>query len=183
MKIDTLLSMLPENYTPLDKELILKAYHVAEEAHRGQTRASGEPYINHCVAVAGILAEMHVPPQVLVAALLHDTVEDTNITLDQIREQFGANVALLVDGVTKLTNLPRVSRGDQQSAKIEEEKAVRELAERRGLPDPDSVAEQISRSRKYDLVSETLRKTFLAMGEDVNVVLIKLADRFTICAH
>lgn len=177
MHIDTLLSILPENYTPLEKELILKAYHLAEEAHRGQTRASGEPYINHCVAVAGILAEMHVPPQVIVAALLHDTVEDTNVTLDQIREQFGDNVALLVDGVTKLTNLPRVSRGDQQSAKIEEEKAVRELAERRGLPDPEIIAEQISRSRKYDLVSETLRKTFLAMGEDVNVVLIKLADR------
>ncbi|MGB9640343.1 MAG: RelA/SpoT family protein [Anaerolineales bacterium] len=177
MHIDTLISLLPDSYSPLDKELILKAYHVAEEAHRGQTRASGEPYINHCVAVAGILTEMHVPPQVIAAALLHDTVEDTNVTLDQIREQFGENIALLVDGVTKLTNLPRVSRGDQQSAKIEEEKAVRELAEKRGIPDPESVADQISRSRKYDLVSETLRKTFLAMGEDVNVVLIKLADR------
>ncbi len=177
MNINSLISLLPEYYSPLDKELILKAYHLAEEAHHNQTRASGEPYINHCVAVAAILSEMRVPPQVLAAALLHDTVEDTPVTLDQIREQFGPQVALLVDGVTKLTNLPRVSRADQQSAKIEEEKAVREEAERRGLPDPESVSDQIVRSRKYDLVSETLRKTFLAMGEDVNVVLIKLADR------
>ncbi|MCS6907132.1 MAG: HD domain-containing protein, partial [Anaerolineales bacterium] len=94
--------------------MILKAYQVAEEAHRGQKRASGEPYINHCVAVAGILAEMHVPPEVVIAALLHDTVEDTEVTLEQIRRLFGDRVAMLVDGVTKLTNLPRVSRGDQQ---------------------------------------------------------------------
>ncbi|MDW8160880.1 MAG: bifunctional (p)ppGpp synthetase/guanosine-3',5'-bis(diphosphate) 3'-pyrophosphohydrolase [Anaerolineales bacterium] len=177
MRIDTLMSILPGTYSQLDREMILKAYQVAEEAHRGQKRASGEPYINHCVAVAGILAEMHVPPEVVIAALLHDTVEDTEVTLEQIRRLFGDRVAMLVDGVTKLTNLPRVSRGDQQADAVEQEEFARELAEKRGLPDPDMEAEQIKRSRRYDAASETLRKTFLAMGEDVNVVLIKLADR------
>jgi GTP pyrophosphokinase len=90
---------------------------------------------------------------------------------------FGDRVAMLVDGVTKLTNLPRVSRGDQQAEAVEQEEIVREMAEKRGLPDPEVEAAQMMRSRRYDAVSETLRKTFLAMGEDVNVVLIKLADR------
>jgi len=134
MRIDNLLSILPESYSQLDREIILKAYHVAEEAHRGQKRASGEPYINHCVAVAGILAEMHVPPEVIVAALLHDTVEDTTITLEDIRQMFGDRVAMLVDGVTKLTNLPRVSRGDQQAEAVEQEEIVREMAESEVCP-------------------------------------------------
>ena len=111
------------------------------------------------------------------AGLLHDTVEDTPITLEDIQADFGPEIALLVDGVTKLTQLPRVSRGDQHPEREAEEEQERQIAERRGLPDPDEQAEQISRSRRYDLVSETLRKTFLAMGEDVRVVLIKLADR------
>lgn len=177
MRIDNLLSRLPEDYSPIDREFIIKAYKMAEAAHQGQTRVSGEPYITHCVAVAEILSDMHVPPQVIAAALLHDTVEDTNVTLDEIRQQFGEQVASLVDGVTKLTNLPRVSRADQHAQLTDQEKVEKDEYEKRGLPDPELEAEQISKSRKYDLVSETLRKTFLAMGEDVNVILIKLADR------
>jgi GTP pyrophosphokinase len=84
---------------------------------------------------------------------------------------------MLVDGVTKLTQLPRVSRGDQHQDQVTQEEEERQIAERRGLPDPEVEAAQLVRSRKHDLVSETLRKTFLAMGEDINVVLIKLADR------
>ena len=164
MRIEVLLQSLPDNYSPIDRELVLRAYRVAERAHEGQKRASGEPYINHCVAVAGILAEMRVPPQVVAAGLLHDTVEDTDITLADIRNDFGDEVAMLVDGVTKLTQLPRVTRGDQHQ-------------DERSADRSDSEMEQIQRSRKYDAVSETLRKTFLAMGEDVRVVLIKLADR------
>lgn len=177
MRIDSLLEALPQSYSQADRELVLRAYKVAERAHEGQKRASGEPYVNHCLAVAMILAEFGVPSEVVAAGLLHDTVEDTNITLEDIRHDFGDEIALLVDGVTKLTQLPRVSRGDQHSDEDEREEELRQIAERRGLPDPDEQAEQIARSRRYDLVSETLRKTFLAMGEDVNVVLIKLADR------
>ena len=177
MRIENIMELLSEGYSPADRELVARAYRVAEKAHEGQKRASGEPYVNHCLAVAAILAEMHVPPSVVAAGLLHDTVEDTPITLDDLRENFGEEIAQLVDGVTKLTHLPRVSRGDQHQVDEAKEQEERQVAERRGLPDPDEEMEQITRSRRYDLVSETLRKTFIAMGEDVNVILIKLADR------
>lgn len=177
MRIEHLMNDLPETYTPADRELIKRAYRVAEQAHEGQKRASGEPYVNHCLAVASILAEMRVPPAVVAAGLLHDTVEDTSITLEEIERDFGIEIAILVDGVTKLTQLPRVSRGDQHQDQQTQEEKQRLIAERRGLPDPDVEAAQMVRSRKHDLVTETLRKTFLAMGEDITVVLIKLADR------
>jgi GTP diphosphokinase / guanosine-3',5'-bis(diphosphate) 3'-diphosphatase len=163
--LENLLEQLPEAYTLADKELIQRAYRVAEEAHRGQRRNSGEPYINHCLAVAQILAELRVPPEVLAAGLLHDTVEDTAVTLADLQRDFGDAVATLVDGVTKLTNLPRVSRDDQHA----EAKATGNS--------PDIDAPTQSFGRRPDMASETLRKTFLAMGDDVRVVLIKLADR------
>ncbi|OED59405.1 RelA/SpoT family protein [Acholeplasma laidlawii] len=85
--------------------LITKAYIVAKEKHLGQMRKSGEPYITHPTAVARILAELEAGPQTLVAALLHDTVEDTDYTLEGIEKDFGKDVASLVDGVTKLSKL------------------------------------------------------------------------------
>jgi len=85
-----------------DVELIRSAFAVAEEAHQGQTRASGEPYVNHVVAVADILVNLHLDYESVAAALLHDVVEDTDITIDDIRNQFGDSVADLVDGVTKM---------------------------------------------------------------------------------
>jgi guanosine-3',5'-bis(diphosphate) 3'-pyrophosphohydrolase len=177
MRIDNLIKSLPNNYTAADREQVKRAYQVAENAHSGQKRASGEPYINHCISVASILAELCVPSSVVSAGLLHDTVEDTDITLEDLDREFGGEIARLVDGVTKLTQLPRVSRGDQRPEDQEREEEERRLAERRGSKNPDEEVEKIHRSRHYDLVSETLRKTFLAMGEDVRVVLIKLADR------
>jgi guanosine-3',5'-bis(diphosphate) 3'-pyrophosphohydrolase len=177
MRLENLMQHLPETYSPADRELVERAYRVAERAHEGQKRASGEPYINHCLAVADILAEMRVPPEVVAAAVLHDTVEDTPLTLDDLRRDFSDEIAHLVDGVTKLTQLPRVSRGDQQEKEYVVEEEERLIAERRGEVGPAEQAEQLKRSRKHDLVSETLRKTFLAMGDDVRVVLIKLADR------
>jgi GTP pyrophosphokinase len=177
MPISTLIDSLPELYSIADRELIQRAFRVAENAHLNQNRVSGEPYINHCIAVASILAELRVPVEVIVAGLLHDTVEDTTITLEDITNDFGDDVAKLVDGVTKLTQLPRVSRGDQHPEEDIRDEELRQIADRRGEPDPDTTVSLISKSRRYDLVSETLRKTFLAMGEDVRVVLIKLADR------
>ncbi|MBN2502557.1 MAG: bifunctional (p)ppGpp synthetase/guanosine-3',5'-bis(diphosphate) 3'-pyrophosphohydrolase [Anaerolineales bacterium] len=179
MRIETLMEALPTRYTPADRELIQRAFRVADEAHKDQFRASGEPYVNHCLAVALILAEMHVPPEVIAAGLLHDTVEDTGITLEDLTRDFGEEIARLVDGVTKLTSLPRVSRiGQARSEQREAQEAKQaEVASRRGLPDPEEEAEQLERSRKANLAQETLRKTFLAMSEDVRVVLIKLADR------
>jgi GTP pyrophosphokinase len=177
MRIESLMEILPDTYTSADKELVLRAYRVAEKAHKGQKRASGEAYVSHCVAVAGILAEMRVPPAVIAAALLHDTVEDTNVTLEELDRDFGSEIAKLVDGVTKLTQLPRVTRGDQTAKEEVLEEQEKLVAERRGMIDPEDEVEQRMRSRRHDMMSETLRKTFLAMGEDVRVVLIKLADR------
>jgi GTP pyrophosphokinase len=164
--LEKLLEQLPDTYTVADRELVQRAYILAEEAHREQKRHSGEPYINHCIAVASILAELKVPSEVIAAGLLHDTVEDTSITLADIRRDFGDTVKILVDGVTKLTHLPRVSRGDQHA----------ENGNNSNEPE-EPVIEPALLGRKEDMISETLRKTFLAMGEDVRVVLIKLADR------
>ena len=144
VKLETLLQALPPTLPPGDRTLIEKAYAMAEMAHAGQKRASGEPYVQHCLNVALILAEMHLPTAVIAAGLLHDTVEDTALTLDDIRGEFGEEVARLVDGVTKLAQLPRVSKDG---------------------------------NTPIDRHTESLRKTFLAMSDDVRVVLIKLADR------
>ncbi len=173
--LEKLLEQLPDTYTLADKELIQRAFRVAEEAHSGQKRNSGEPYINHCLAVGQILAELRVPPEVLAAGLLHDTVEDTKLTLEEIQRDFGDTIASLVDGVTKLTNLPRVSRDDQHA-----EKPVTRVSTHPSPPITDQVKSDNKSNtlgRRPDLASETLRKTFLAMGDDVRVVLIKLADR------
>jgi GTP pyrophosphokinase len=164
--LEKLLEQLPESYTVKDRDLVMRAYHTAEEAHREQKRHSGEPYINHCIAVASILADLKVPPEVIAAGLLHDTVEDTTVTLADIRRDFGDTVKILVDGVTKLSNLPRVSRGDQHAENGDQ------------IPETEEPqSEPALLGRKEDIASETLRKTFLAMGDDVRVVLIKLADR------
>ncbi len=181
MKIESLLEVLPDHFSALDREQILRAYTFAEKAHQGQTRASGEPYITHTVAVAAILSEMRVPPAVVIAGLLHDTVEDTEVTLEDIRREFGMEVASLVDGVTKLTNLPNVSRDDQiiRAPVIADAGRTKENRDQPVIQNDDADLPGLAspRSRKADLASETLRKTFMAMGEDIRVVLIKLADR------
>ena len=86
-------------------KLITRAYEIAQEKHLGQIRKSGEPYITHPVAVARILTDLQAGPSTLIAALLHDTVEDTDLTLDEIEQEFGKDVSQLVDGVTKLNKL------------------------------------------------------------------------------
>ncbi len=167
ISLDELLSILPDYYSPADIEMVKRAYRMAEEVHAGQKRASGEPYINHCLAVASLLADYAMTPDVVAAGLLHDTVEDTNLTIDIIRQDFGESVANLVQGVTKLTQLPRVSRGEH-SEEVQTSKEEKEIAREN---------EADLRARKRELSMETLRKTFLAMDSDVRVVLIKLADR------
>jgi GTP pyrophosphokinase len=177
MMVEDLIAALPDNYSLEDREIILRACKVAAGAHKDQKRASGEPYINHCLAVAQILAELQVPPDTVVAGILHDTVEDTTVTIDDLRLEFNDEVAKMVNGVTKLTKLPRVSRADQSVKEDEQEELARQLAERRGTPAPGDDIEKATRSRKHELMQENMRKTFIAMGDDVRVVLIKLADR------
>ena len=136
-------------YHPSDDiSMIDKAYKVACEAHKNQTRKSGEPYIIHPLCVAIILADLELDKETIVAGLLHDVVEDTVLTNEELREQFGPDVELLVDGVTKLEQLKYT-----------------------GDATPDRTAS------KEDLQAENLRKMFLAMAKDIRVILIKLADR------
>ena len=103
-------------YNKDDLATIEKAYHYAEELHRGQLRQSGEPYISHPLNVAYILSEMHADTDTICAGLLHDTLEDTNITKEAIAEDFNKEVANLVDGVTKISKLNFSSKQDQNIA-------------------------------------------------------------------
>jgi GTP pyrophosphokinase len=144
--LHALLDLIPD-LSPNDRALIERAYRRAEEGHAGQFRKSGEPYFTHCVAVARILAEMKLDAEAIAAALMHDLVEDTPITLDQIRREFGSPIAGIVDGVSKLKNLPIKSEVD------------------------------IRKSKSADKELEYIRKMALAMGDDIRVVLVKLADR------
>jgi len=98
-----------------ESNLVKRAYYFAEQAHHGQFRRSGEPYVTHPLAVAGILAEMHMDHQSLMAAMLHDVIEDTGIAKSAIGDQFGTTVAELVDGVSKLTQIEFSSQAEKQA--------------------------------------------------------------------
>ena len=135
-------------YHPSDDiSLIEKGYEVARKAHEGQKRKSGEPYIIHPLYVALILADLELDKETITAGLLHDVVEDTIMTKEQIEEEFGSDVALLVDGVTKLEKL-KLSGDYHDKTQVQQENQARNL-----------------------------RKMFLAMAKDIRVILIKLADR------
>lgn len=122
-----------------DVDKIEKAYNLAFSAHKNQRRRSGEPYIMHPVAVAKILFKLGMDNECIIGALLHDVVEDTEYNLDYIKAEFSDDVALLVDGVTKLGQIPLSSREEVQA--------------------------------------ENIRKMFIAMNEDIRVIIIKLCDR------
>lgn len=135
-------------YHPSDDiSMIEKAYKIAYEAHKNQVRKSGEPYIIHPLCVAIILADLELDKETIVAGLLHDVVEDTIMTEEEIKNTFGPDVALLVDGVTKLMHF---SMHEGQDGVVNE---------------------------KLEIQAENLRKMFLAMAKDIRVILIKLADR------
>ena len=117
--LDELIGVLVKYHPEANVELVEKAYHFAEEAHAGQKRKSGEPYFIHPRTVAGILADLMLDAPTIAAGLLHDTVEDCeNVTLEVIEKEFGQEVALLVDGVTKLKRLDFTSRVEQQAESI-----------------------------------------------------------------
>ncbi len=136
--IDNLLKKIEEYAPQADLNLIQLVYDFAEEAHKGQLRKSGEPYINHPLATAHILADMRIDPVIICAALLHDVPEDTSITLEEIKKNFGSEIASLVEGITKLGKL---------------------------------------KYRGVERYIENLRKMFIAMAEDIRVMILKFADR------
>ena len=133
-----------------DTSLVDKAYRVAYDAHKGQARKSGEPYIIHPLCVAIILAELELDKETIAAGLLHDVLEDTIMTMDEMRAEFGDDVAHLVDGVTKLKHLHLTD----------------------STKDPKD-----KNADRLEMQAENLRKMFLAMAKDIRVILIKLADR------
>ena len=139
MELEQLLKQLNEYMEDADLSLVKEAYQYAKDAHDGQFRISGEPFVEHPLGVALVLARLELDIISVSSALLHDVVEDTEITSDDIEDKFGSEIALIVDGVTKLTRMNFNSKVEHQA--------------------------------------ESLRKMFLAMAEDIRVVLIKLADR------
>lgn len=139
------------SYHPSDDvSMVEKAYKLAKEAHEGQFRKSGEPYIIHPLQVAYILADLELDIESITAGILHDVVEDTKYTLEDIEHLFNKEVALLVDGVTKLG-------------------VIKYATSNKDLPNKELQKEEIQ--------AENYRKMFLAMAQDIRVVLIKLADR------
>ena len=112
--LDELIGHLPRTYTDEDIEFIRSAYELASEAHADVPRASGEPYIIHPLAVAGILADLRLDAKAIAAGLLHDVAEDTAVSIEEIGKRFGADVASLVDGVTKLEKIGLISLGEDK---------------------------------------------------------------------
>ncbi len=133
------LAFLKSQNLSFEEAKIKKAFECCVQLHKGQLRRSNDEYYIHPLNVAKIVAQLGLDSDAVVAALLHDTVEDTQITIDYIKKEFGSEVALLVDGVTKIGKLSFVSKEEQQA--------------------------------------ETIRKMLIAMGKDIRVILIKLADR------
>ncbi len=118
MTITEIVEQLGYDADDADTDRVRRAVEFAQRAHRGQSRASGEPYVAHPLEVASILAGMHLDTDTIVAAMLHDVVEDTSYTLEDISEAFGPTVALLVDGVTKLDRLEVQNREDEQAENL-----------------------------------------------------------------
>ena len=137
--IEDIIENQKKNYKNSNSELILKAYNFANSYHKGQLRKSGEPYLIHPLNVAYILSNLELDDETICAALLHDIVEDTPVTNEDLTREFGESISEMVAGVTKLGTLRYTTIEEQQV--------------------------------------ENYRKMFLAMGKDIRVILIKLADR------
>ncbi|HTI14016.1 MAG TPA: RelA/SpoT family protein [Dictyobacter sp.] len=177
MTLEDLLTETQRYLTPQDMEKIRHAYDLADHAHKGVARRSGEPYIQHPLEVAFLLAGMRIDADGIVSALLHDVVEDTEYSLEDLREHFGTAVANIVDGVTKFDALagkqpaiPVVSDDANDMGKNAAE-GVSSVESQENTPTLPSLVD------KRRMRSETVRKMLLAMAEDPRVVVLKLADR------
>ena len=116
--IDLLIQKILTDDKQYDLSKIITAYEFAAKAHEGQFRSSGQPYIIHPLAVAYILLELGMDTDTICAAMLHDVVEDTPVTLDEVKKRFGQDVAMLVDGVTKLNQVPIFNKEEQQAENV-----------------------------------------------------------------
>ena len=139
IRINDIIDKIADYVPDADLDIVKRAYIYSARVHEGQVRLSGEPYLSHPLEVAGILADMKLDPESITAGLLHDVIEDTSATPQEIKDLFGPEVLHIVSGVSKLSGLTFGS----------------------------------SRARQ----AESIRKMFLAMADDIRVILIKLADR------
>ena len=154
MSVKSLISQI-QTYNPdAEVELLERCYRFAQKAHKGQRRKSGEPYFTHCLKTAEILAELRLDTHTICAGLMHDVLEDTGITREEMKVRFGANIANLVEGVTKIGQYKLGIASQAPAAK-------------------NTVEQRVHRKRQ----AETYRKLLLATAEDMRVILIKLADR------
>ena len=154
MSLKSLISQI-QSYNPdAEVELLERCYRFARNAHKGQRRKSGQPYFTHCVKTAEILAELRLDTHTICAGLMHDVLEDTGVTLEEMQVRFGTDIANLVEGVTKI---------GQYKLSV-------------STPTPattNTVEDRVHRQRQ----AETYRKLLSATAEDMRVILIKLADR------
>ena len=154
MSIKSLVNQIQAYNPDAEVELLERCYRFAQEAHDGQQRKSGQPYFTHCLKTAEILTELRLDTHTICAGLMHDVLEDTGITRQEMQVRFGTNIANLVEGVTKIGQY-KLSIASQ-------------------TPDTKSTVEhRVHRKRQ----AETYRKLLLATAEDMRVILIKLADR------
>ena len=154
MSVKSLISQI-QTYNPdAEVELLERCYRFSQKAHKGQQRKSGEPYFTHCLKTAEILAELRLDTHTICAGLMHDVLEDTGITREEMKVRFGANIANLVEGVTKIGQYKLGIASQAPAAK-------------------NTVEQRVHRKRQ----AETYRKLLLATAEDMRVILIKLADR------
>jgi GTP pyrophosphokinase len=153
LSFEALMEKIKKAEKNYDLDKIQAAFDVANNAHMGQTRKSGEPYISHPIAVSHILLELCMDTDTIVAALLHDVVEDTDIPLEALRRQFGNDVAALVDGVTKIRKIKLKAPKEQEGVS------------------------KIEMSDEEQRRAEGIRKILIAMSKDIRVMIIKLADR------
>ena len=154
MSVRSLINQIQVYNPDVEVELLERCYRFAQEAHEGQKRKSGEPYFTHCAKTAEILAELRMDTHTICAGLLHDMLEDTSITREELQIRFGSDIAKLIEGVTKIGQY-RPSVGAPTTGT------------------PITVEDRAHRKRQ----AETYRKLLLATAEDIRVILIKLADR------
>lgn len=149
MSVKSLINQIQAYNPDAEVELLERCYRFAQEAHKGQKRKSGEPYFTHCVETAEILTELRLDTHTICAGLMHDVLEDTGIAREELQVRFGANIANLVEGVTKIGQYRPSVTSAASGTTI-------------------TVEERVHRKRQ----AETYRKLLLATAEDMRVILI-----------
>ncbi len=157
----------------LDQELLARAYRFSEEAHRGQTRNSGEPYVTHCVEVAKILADLQLDSTTVASGLIHDVVEDTKITIAEVETEFGKEISAIVDGLTKIAKLP--TGGSSQDRQVESYRKLLLSIAKDARVIIVKLADRLHNMRTLDFLSPEKRRR---IAQETRDLYAPLAHRF-----